>query len=56
MFGNCNIFSTQKCSFQQNCPDKSKENGNLCVLINIPHERILEIASLFVVYSAQDHA
>ncbi len=29
MFGNCNIFSTQKCSFQQNVSDKSRENGKI---------------------------
>ncbi len=28
VFGNLNIFSTQKCSFQQNLSDKSRENAN----------------------------
>ncbi len=27
IFGKLNIFSTQKCSFQQNLPDKSREDG-----------------------------
>ncbi len=27
IFGNVNILSTQKCSFQQNMPDKSREYG-----------------------------
>ncbi len=27
MFGKLNIFSTQKCSFQNNLPYKSRENG-----------------------------
>ncbi len=27
MFGKYNIFSTQKCSFQQNWPENSRENG-----------------------------